>query len=199
MKAMVKPRVVGNRLSLGSWSIPFARSRNDSLEEKRQSRRYSSMAAPVVKEADIETPSPLIPKSATSTSKLIELAQTIAKETEKLDQYIKDCGLPQPSFEVDAPLNFPKLPEEVKKSREEVVRATKELGDLVAGPTDSVRWMAWDVRLPFSHLFELELISHSTTTPFPSTQSTTTNSPNSFPWTHPPPLPPSPPSPVFPS
>jgi hypothetical protein len=196
---MVKPRVVGNRLSLGSWSIPFARSRNGSLEEKRQSRRYSSMAAPVVKEADIETPCPRIPKSATSTSKLIELAQTIAKETEKLDQYIKDCGLPQPSFEVDAPLNFPKLPEEIKKSREEVVRATKELGDLVAGPTDSVRWMAWDVRHPFPRHLELELTSHSTTTPFPSTQSTTTNSPNSFPWTHPPPLPPSPPSPVFPS
>ena len=197
---MVKPRVVGNRLSFGSWSIPFARSRTGSLEEKRQSRRYSPMAAPVVKEAEIESPSPLILKSATSTSKLIELAQTIAKETEKLDQYIKDCGLPQPSFEVDAPLNFPKLSEEAKKSREEVVRATKELGDLVAGPTDCVRWMAWDVCLPLPpHRLELELTSRSTTTLCPSTQSTTTNSPNSFPWTHPPPLPTSPPSPVFPS
>jgi hypothetical protein len=146
---MVKLRVVGNRLSLGSWSIPFARSRNGSLEEKSESRRYSSITTPVAKEIDVEISSPVISRSATSTSKLIELAQTITRETEKLDRYIKDNSLPELSFDVDAPLSFPKLSEEVKKAREEVVRATKELGDLVAGPTETIRWMAWDVRLPF--------------------------------------------------
>jgi hypothetical protein len=42
-------------------------------------------------------------------------------------------------------LNFPKLSDKVKKAREEVARATKELGVLVAGPTESMRWTAEDV------------------------------------------------------
>ncbi|KAL2062467.1 hypothetical protein VTL71DRAFT_6733 [Oculimacula yallundae] len=79
-----------------------------------------------------------------SPSKLIELAATITRETEKLDKYIKDNGLPPLSFEVDGLSNFPKLDANMKKAREEVVRATKELGDLVTGPRESLRWLAWD-------------------------------------------------------
>lgn len=146
---MGKLRVAGNRLSIGSWSMPLGRT---SSESKRKS--YSSVAAPVTKEAELEsTPSsnavPLSKATTTSTSRLIELAATITRETEKLDRYIKESGAPEPSFDVDGPLNFPQLEEEVKRAREEVVRATKELGDLVTGPTESVRWMAWDVS--FAH------------------------------------------------
>jgi hypothetical protein len=90
-----------------------------------------------------------IPRAATSTSKLVELAQTISRETEKLDRHIEENDLPEPSFDVDAPLIFPKVSGELKKAREEVMRATKELRGLVAGPTESVRWMAWDASSPF--------------------------------------------------
>ncbi|PMD14262.1 S-adenosyl-L-methionine-dependent methyltransferase [Hyaloscypha hepaticicola] len=102
---------------------------------------------------DVETlsasnSSPIIEAAfSASTSNLIELANTIKRETERLDRYIKDSNLPEPSFDVDAPLTFTKLPDELKKAREEVMRATKELGTLVTGATESIRWLAWNVGL----------------------------------------------------
>lgn len=78
-------------------------------------------------------------------SSMVELAAIITKQTEILDRYLKESGSPSPGFDFDSPVNFPKLPDEIKKAREEVVRASKELTDLVTGPTESVRWMAWDV------------------------------------------------------
>ncbi|KAE9365008.1 S-adenosyl-L-methionine-dependent methyltransferase [Stipitochalara longipes BDJ] len=141
---MVKLRVIGNRLRLGSWDLPFARNSNLGLDDSRQSKRYNSTTSPVAKEAPFQTPSSPVPKSAASTSKLVELAQIISQETKKLDSYIKANGLPEPSFDVDAPPSFPMVSGELKKVREEVMRATKELGELVAGPSESLRWMAWD-------------------------------------------------------
>ncbi|KAG9231340.1 O-methyltransferase-domain-containing protein [Amylocarpus encephaloides] len=79
-----------------------------------------------------------------STSSLIALAATISKETEKLEKYMKDSGIPAPSFDVNSPLDFPKLPADIRSARENVMAATKELGDLLTGPRESIRWMAWD-------------------------------------------------------
>jgi hypothetical protein len=62
-----------------------------------------------------------------------------------LNNYLKENGDLELSFEVDAPANLPKMSEDMKRSRDEVVRATRELGDLVSGPTENIRWMAWDV------------------------------------------------------
>lgn len=152
---MVKVRAVGNRLSIGSWSLPF---------RSNSQRRQSSMAATASGESipvdhskigisntslqpgdkppttETTTSSKMVP-----TTSLIELAGTITRETEKLEKYLKDNGIEMPGFGTDSPLNFPRLPDEVKKAREEVIRATRELGDLVTGPTETVRWMAWDV------------------------------------------------------
>jgi len=140
---MVKIKRSGNRLSVGSWSIPFARS--DSTN-KRASRNFSAAPGIPIKDHEIETASEDAGSVAKpSTSSLIQLAATITRETEKLDKFIRESGSPHPGFDVDAPLDFPKLPEEAKKAREEVVRATKELGDLVTGPREGIRWMAWDV------------------------------------------------------
>ena len=86
-------------------------------------------------------------RSPTSSS-IVELAAIITQETEKLDSYLKHAGAPAPGFDVDSPLYFPKLPDEIKKAREEIVKATRELGDLVTGPTENLRWMAWDVSFP---------------------------------------------------
>jgi hypothetical protein len=149
----VKLQGIGNRLRLGSWRILVVRGSSRTVGGNRQSRAYSSVLFPAVKQAIYDPtppppPSPPVPKAATSTSKLIELTQTITRETEKLDRHIKENHLPEPSFDVDAPLNFPKVSDELKKAREEVMGATKELGELVSGPTESVRWMAWDVSSP---------------------------------------------------
>lgn len=88
--------------------------------------------------------------NGTETSLLIKLAQTITRETEKIDVYLKENSIPAPSFEEDGLVDFPRLPEDIQKARLEVVRATVELKDLIVGPTESVRWLAWDVSLLFS-------------------------------------------------
>lgn len=84
-------------------------------------------------------------ENALNKPSLVELAATITREAEKLEKYFKETGTPRPGFDVDSPLEFPKLPDELKKSREEVMRASKELEDLLTGPTEILRWMAWDV------------------------------------------------------
>lgn len=78
---------------------------------------------------------------------MILLARKITQETEKLDKYLKDNGLPDPGFTVDAPGDFPKLPDDIQRSRQEIVYATKELSALVRGPRESVRWGVWGVSL----------------------------------------------------
>jgi hypothetical protein len=189
---MPKLRVAGNRLSLGSWSIPIKISPNWT-ESKRQRRNFSAMAAPAVKNIEFETESeenvakangvpskettengivkPEVAKS--STTNMIELAAIITRETEKLEKYLKESGSSMPGFDVESPANFPKLPDEIKRAREEVVRASKELSDLVTGPTESIRWMAWDVSVPITRS-EHVLTEHSTTTLFLFRLSTTT-------------------------
>jgi hypothetical protein len=82
------------------------------------------------------------------TSRLIALAQTITRETEILDRYLKENDLPYPNFDVEGPSDFPRLPDDISRARHEVVRATTELRDLTVGPTETLRWMAWDVSLP---------------------------------------------------
>lgn len=82
---------------------------------------------------------------SSTTSQMVQLAQKIAKETEKLDNYLSDNGLPNPGFDVDAPEDFPALPEDMQRSRQEIVHATKELHYLVQGPKETVRWGIWSV------------------------------------------------------
>lgn len=91
----------------------------------------------------------LFTHTATPTSSLIELAQTILREAEKLDKRLKECGSAMPSFDVEAPTDFLSLPNDIQRTRQKVVEAAKELGDLVMGPAESIRWMAWDVSLSF--------------------------------------------------
>lgn len=168
---MPKVRISGNRLSLGSWSIPLKVSTNR-VDNKRQSQRLSSMAAPSAKDSGIETASEenvpntngLSLKVSTmneiskpeakkpSMKSMVELAAIITKETGKLEKYLKESGGAIPGFDIESPANFPKLPDDMKNAREEIVKAAKELGDLVTGPTESVRWMAWDVSSSITEL-----------------------------------------------
>lgn len=90
---------------------------------------------------------------------MIALAQKIASETEKVEAYFKNNDLLTPSFDADAPGDFPIMPDDVSRSRREVIHATQELHDLMVGPRESVRWMAWDVSssLCFYCLYSLPL------------------------------------------
>lgn len=83
----------------------------------------------------------------TNGTSMTALADTISKETAKLERYLKDNDLPMPSFDLDAADDFPKLPEDMQKSRLAIIHATKQLRDLTVGPRESLRWGVWDVRL----------------------------------------------------
>lgn len=82
---------------------------------------------------------------ASGTSDMVALAKKIAEETGKLEKYMKANGLAMPAFDVGAADDFPKLPEEIQRSRLEIIHATKELRDLTVGPRESVRWGVWEV------------------------------------------------------
>ncbi|KAI1140753.1 S-adenosyl-L-methionine-dependent methyltransferase [Hypoxylon sp. FL0543] len=93
---------------------------------------------------------------ATAPSKIIVLAQKISAETEKIEAYFRENGLRTPGFDADAPTDFPNMPDDISRSRREVIEATQELQDLMVGPRESVRWMAWD----FMGTQSLQLINH---------------------------------------
>lgn len=79
--------------------------------------------------------------------RLIELTEIIATNTKKIDEFFKVEGKPDLSFNVDAPGDFP-VPSsniEIQQARRAVVNATQELHDLMVGPRESVRWLAWSV------------------------------------------------------
>ena len=111
--------------------------------------KANGVAANGVKVNGVAVTNGLSKLTSTAPSRLIELAHTITRETEKLDKYLKESGSSMPSFDVDAPADFPRLPEEIQRARQKVVESTKELGDLAVGPTEGIRWMAWDVSSPF--------------------------------------------------
>ena len=86
-------------------------------------------------------------RPTTEVSNLVKLAQLISRETEKLDNYMRDNGLPCPTFDVDSAADFPTLPADILKSRQAIVHATDELKELVVGPTETLRWKAWEVSI----------------------------------------------------
>src|SRR5690348_2409599 len=112
-------------------------------ETKKQNRRSFSALSASLRPKDGETNGAPAPASKPakaetvpeqSTSRMVALAQKITKATENLETYMKSENLPVPSFDVDAPADFPSLPEDVQKSRQEIIHATRELGLLAHGP-----------------------------------------------------------------
>jgi hypothetical protein len=127
-------------------------------EAKKQNRRSFSLSASLRAKEALANGTSLKKKAskadtiatekASSTSRMIELSQQISKASEIVDNYFKSQGLPVPSFDVDAPLDYPQLPEEVRNARLELIIATKELNRLAHGPRESVRWAVWEVCTP---------------------------------------------------
>ncbi|QSZ37149.1 hypothetical protein DSL72_009243 [Monilinia vaccinii-corymbosi] len=94
--------------------------------------------------------------SKSPVSSLVKLAAKITRETEKLSAYLKDNGIEEPNFDVSSAVAFPKLPEDLRKSREEIITATEELRDLVTGAKERLQWLAWD----FYNVLSLRAIYH---------------------------------------
>jgi hypothetical protein len=155
------------KFSLSSWLAPKNNATSD-VERKRQNRRtfsgFSPAAEQVNEAAPAEAPYGKPEQASGSTSEatcnvaadtsqppvsatanMVALSHKIARETEKLEAYMKENGLAMPSFNVDAADDFPTLPEDIQRSRLEVIHATKELRDLAVGPRESVRWGVWEV------------------------------------------------------
>lgn len=160
------------KFSLSSWLTPKHNGTSD-VERKRQNRRtfsgFSSSSPVMAQVNGAETgkaPYGKFQQNSVSTSEatsnvaadssqppisttanMVALSQKIARETEKLEAYMKENGLAMPSFGADAADDFPRLPEDMQRSRLEIIHATKELRDLAVGPRESVRWGVWEVSL----------------------------------------------------
>lgn len=132
-------------------------SRSATAEEKKLNRRSFSGIAQLkskrepesrvdTKEHDLEFKASTEMKAdMTADSRIINLAKIISAESEKLDSYCKRQGIPTPSFDADAPGDFPKLPDDVQRSRQAIIFAASELSSVVRGPRESVRWGVWGV------------------------------------------------------
>ena len=97
---------------------------------------------------------PQIPDGHTrpeATSLMSQLATTIAHQTTILDSYFKSQEGPRPSFDTDGLREFSSLPDDIQQARLELLRATQELQDLVTGPAESLRYMAFNVSVYTKH------------------------------------------------
>ena len=71
-------------------------------------------------------------------SRIVELSQRIAVNTEKVHEYLAAHNLPEPSFALDAPLvpDIPQTNTDLVKARQEVINDTLELRRLMLGPKE---------------------------------------------------------------
>lgn len=69
-----------------------------------------------------------------------ELAASIAENTAKVTAYLRERGLPQPSFAVDGPLQslLPAEAVDIENARVAVIDATQQLRALMLGPMDYI-------------------------------------------------------------
>ncbi|KAH7316500.1 putative O-methyltransferase [Stachybotrys elegans] len=128
----------------------------DIADQKKQNRRsFSGLSRrskrePAPAPATSAAPEEKVEQDNTP-SRMVTLANTISTETAKLQAYLHANGLPDPGFGVDAPKDFPALPDDMQRTRRAIMAAARELESLTMGPREIVRWGAW------SHLDSLSL------------------------------------------
>lgn len=70
----------------------------------------------------------------TSTTRISVLAGEIARNTTIVNAYVLLEGLPEPSFEIDGPVDTLRgAPPEIQKAREKVIDSSRELQQLLTG------------------------------------------------------------------
>lgn len=82
-----------------------------------------------------------------SVDRLTILSKAIEEKTQILANKLRAKGLGAPSFQADGLSDFPlnEVDDEAIKVRQEIIALTKELHDLVLGPREWLKTMAWDV------------------------------------------------------
>jgi hypothetical protein len=68
-------------------------------------------------------------------SRIAELADIISVNTAKLEHFLAERNLPQPSFASDGPSNLSLSPD-LEEIRNEILDANLELQELILGPTE---------------------------------------------------------------
>lgn len=86
------------------------------------------------------------PAVESSVDRLTTLSKHIEEKTRYLTDALRSKGLDAPSYKADGLSDFPLTEVEVVRVRQELVAMTKELHDLVLGPRESLKSMAWEVR-----------------------------------------------------
>ena len=72
-----------------------------------------------------------------ATSRIVTLAKEVEANTTKLNEYLEENNLPQPSFDADAPLMY-QLPPDIAAAQEDLTAALDELYWLNQGPIQTV-------------------------------------------------------------
>lgn len=78
---------------------------------------------------------------------LEDVGERISKNASYLQQFLTTSKLPKPSFNIDAPTDFPNPDHErsVEIVRENLIEDTRLLFDLIIGPIDRIKWGLWQV------------------------------------------------------
>ncbi|KAL7941177.1 S-adenosyl-L-methionine-dependent methyltransferase [Trichoderma barbatum] len=81
-----------------------------------------------------------------SIDRLTILSRDIEEKTRILTDTLRAKGLEAPSYQANGVSDFPlaEIGDEAIKARQEIVALTKELHDLVLGPRESLKTMAWE-------------------------------------------------------
>jgi len=75
---------------------------------------------------------------------MIDLTDQITSDVRTITEFLKNAGLPEPSFAVDAPAAFPDDPT-VQSARLSLIEAAMSLYHLAVGPDDYIRSQALTV------------------------------------------------------
>ena len=74
-----------------------------------------------------------------TSTRIAELALRIQENTSKVDDYMRQNGLPSPTFDEDGPVDFNIQSSEIEEARVEVIDSTLELHQLLLGPAQCLR------------------------------------------------------------
>ena len=93
-----------------------------------------------------------------ATSRIVTLAKEVEANTTKFNEYLEKNNLPQPSFDVDAPLMY-QLPPDIAAAQENLTAALDELYWLNQGPIQTVVAKTVSTHLDSSPRFDRTMIS----------------------------------------
>jgi len=74
-----------------------------------------------------------------SSSKIAKLAALVQSNTDILDRYLREHGLPSPSFEENGPVDFGIESKDIQDARTAAIDASMELYELLLGPAMCLR------------------------------------------------------------